>query len=112
LIITKERTTMARKKREIPPVHPGEILSEEFLKPLGLSMNQLALALRVPGNRVNAIVAGQRWITADTALRLGRYFGTSAQFWINLQGRYDLESTKDKLAERIEREVRPRERAA
>jgi antitoxin HigA-1 len=71
---------MARKKREIPPVHPGEILSEEFLKPLGLSMNQLALALRVPGNRVNAIVAGQRGITADTALRLGRYFGTSAQF--------------------------------
>jgi addiction module HigA family antidote len=103
---------MARKKREMAPVHPGEILSEEFLKPLGLSMNQLALALRVPGNRVNAIVAGQRGITADTALRLGRYFGTSAQFWINLQGRYDLESTKDKLAERIEREVRPRERAA
>src|SRR5208283_1237298 len=112
LITTREQTTMARKKREIPPVHPGEILSEEFLKPLGLSMNQLALALRVPGNRVNAIVAGQRGITADTALRLGRYFGTSAQFWINLQGRYDLDSTKDKLAERIEREVRPRERAA
>ncbi len=103
---------MARQKREIPPVHPGEILSEEFLKPLGLSMNQLALALRVPGNRVNAIVAGQRGITADTALRLGRYFGTSPQFWINLQARYDLESTKDKLAARIEREVRPREKAA
>jgi addiction module HigA family antidote len=103
---------MARQKREIPPVHPGEILSEEFLKPLGLSMNQLALALRVPGNRINAIVAGQRAITADTALRLGRYFGTSPQFWINLQARYDLESTKDKLAERIDREVRPRERAA
>jgi addiction module HigA family antidote len=101
-----------RKKREIAPVHPGEILNEEFLKPLELSMNQLALALRVPGNRINAIVAGQRGITADTALRLGRYFGTSAQFWINMQARYDLESTKDKLADRIEREVRPRERAA
>jgi addiction module HigA family antidote len=103
---------MTRKNREIPPVHPGEILSEEFLKPLGLSMNQLALALRVPGNRINAIVAGQRGITADTALRLGRYFGTSPQFWINMQGRYDLESAKDELADRIEREVRPRERAA
>jgi addiction module HigA family antidote len=103
---------MARQKREIPPVHPGEILSEEFLKPLGLTMNQLALALRVPANRINAIVAGERGITADTALRLGRYFGTSAQFWINLQARFDLESTKDKLAAKIEREVQPRERAA
>ena len=103
---------MARKKREIPPVHPGEILNEEFLKPLGLSMNQLALALRVPSNRINAIVAGERGITADTALRLGRYFGTSPQFWINLQARYDLESAKDKMADRIDREVRPRERAA
>jgi addiction module HigA family antidote len=103
---------MARQKREIPPVHPGEILSEEFLKPLGLSMNQLALALRVPANRINAIVAGERGITADTALRLGRYFGTSAQFWINLQARFDLESTKDKLAAKIEREVQPRVKAA
>src|ERR1700693_5001855 len=101
---------MARKKRLI--IHPGEILSEEFLKPLGLSMNQLALALRVPANRINAIVAGERGITADTALRLGRYFGTSPQFWINMQARYDLESAKDELAERVEREVRPRERAA
>jgi addiction module HigA family antidote len=106
----QDRRHHARKKRL--RIHPGEILSEEFLKPLGLSMNQLALALRVPGNRINAIVAGQRGITADTALRLGRYFGTSPQFWINIQGRYDLESTKDKLAERIEREVRPRDRAA
>ena len=103
---------MTRKNREIPPIHPGEILSEEFLKPLRLSMNQLALALRVPGNRINAIVAGQRGITADTALRLGRYFGTSPQFWVNMQGRYALESAKDELADRIEREVRPRERAA
>ena len=103
---------MARHKREIPPVHPGEILSEEFLKPLGLSMNQLALALRVPANRINAIVACERGITADTALRLGRYFGTSAQFWINLQARFDLESTKDKLAAKIDREVQPRGSAA
>jgi antitoxin HigA-1 len=103
---------MARQTRPITRVHPGEILSEEFLKPLGLSMNQLALALRVPGNRINAIVAGQRGITADTALRLGRYFGTSPQFWSNIQARYDLESTKDELAEQIEREVQPRERAA
>jgi antitoxin HigA-1 len=101
---------MPREKKE--RVHPGEILSEEFLKPLGLSMNQLALALRVPGNRINGIVAGQRGITADTALRLGRYFGTSPQFWINMQARYDLESAKDELADRIDREVRPRERAA
>src|SRR5882762_6004805 len=108
----EEYTTMARRKREIPPVHPGEILSEEFLKPLGLSMNQLALALRVPANRINAIVAGERGITADTALRLGRYFGTSAQFWINLQARFDLETTKDKLADKIDREVQPRVKAA
>jgi addiction module HigA family antidote len=101
---------MTKKKRLI--IHPGEILSEEFLKPLGLRMNQLALALRVPANRINAIVAGERGITADTALRLGRYFGTSAQFWINIQARFDLESTKDKLAAKIEREVQPRVRAA
>ena len=103
---------MAKKKRQILLSHPGEILSEEFLKPLGLSMNQLAMALRVPSNRINAIVAGQRGITADTALRLGRYFGTSPQFWINMQARYDLESTQDKLADRIDREVRPRKNAA
>ena len=103
---------MAHRKREILPVHPGAILTEEFLKPLGLSMNQLALVLRVPANRINAIVVGERGITADTALRLSRYFGTSAQFWINLQARFDLESTKDKLAAKIEREVQPREGAA
>ena len=102
---------MARKKREIPPVHPGEILSEEFLKPLGLSMNQLALALRVPGNRINAIVAGERGITADTALRLGRYFGTSPQFWINLQARYDLDVADRTMRRKIEQEVAPRNAA-
>ena len=100
------------KKKKIDRIHPREILGEEFLKPLGLSMNQLALALRVPANRINAIVAGERGITADTALRLGRYFGTSAQFWINLQARFDLETTKDKLPDKIEREVQPRVKAA
>ena len=100
------------KKEKMERVHPGEILSEEFLKPLGLSMNQLALALRVPANRISAIVACERGITADTALRLGRYFGTSAQFWINLQARFDLETTKDKLVDRIDREVQPRVKAA
>ena len=104
---------MARKsKRESAPIHPGEILREEFLKPLRMTMNQLALALRVPGNRINAIVEGRRSVSADTALRLGRYFGTSPQFWINLQAHYDLERAKDDLAERVAREVQPRERAA
>ena len=103
---------MARKsRREISPVHPGEILREEFLKPLRMTMNQLALALRVPGNRINAIVEGRRSVSADTALRLGRYFGTSPQFWINLQAHYDLERAKDDLAERVAREVQPRVRA-
>src|SRR5260370_37783019 len=100
---------MARKsKRKSSPIHPGEILREEFLKPLGMTMNQLALALRVPGNRINAIVEGKRSVSADTALRLGRYFGTSPQFWINLQAHYDLERAKDDLEERVVQEVRPR----
>lgn len=77
---------MARKKREIPLVHPGEILIEEFLKPLGLTVNALALALRVPSNRMYAIAEGGRGISPDTALRLGRYFGTGPEFWLNLQG--------------------------
>ena len=77
-----------------------------------MTMNQLALALRVPGNRINAIVEGKRSVSADTALRLGRYFGTSAQFWINLQAHYDLERAKDDLADRVVREVQPRSSAA
>jgi antitoxin HigA-1 len=81
----------------IPPVHPGEILLEEFLAPLGVSQYQLAKELSVPARRINEIVHGQRRISADTALRLARYFGTSERFWMNLQARYDLEIEKDRL---------------
>ena len=81
----------------MPPVHPGEILQEEFLIPLGVSQYQLAKAVDVPARRINEIVHGQRRITADTALRLSRYFGTSERFWLNLQSRYDLETGKDRL---------------
>ena len=81
----------------MPPVHPGEILQEEFLTPLGVSQYQLAKAVDVPARRINEIVHGQRRITADTALRLARYFGTSERFWMNLQTRYDLEIEKDRL---------------
>ena len=91
---------------------PGEMLREEFLKPLGLSANALALALRVPANRVTAILKEERAITADTALRLGRYFGTSARFWLNLQQSHDLSKARAGLAARIEREVAPRDQAA
>jgi antitoxin HigA-1 len=81
----------------MPPVHPGEILLEEFLDPLGVSQYQLAKEIRVPARRINEIVHGQRRISADTALRLARYFGTSERFWANLQIRYDLEIEKDRL---------------
>lgn len=81
----------------MPPVHPGEILLEEFLSPLGVSQYRLAKAVDVPARRINEIVHGQRRITADTALRLSRYFGTSERFWMNLQARYDLETEKDRL---------------
>ena len=81
----------------MPPVHPGEILLEEFLQPLGVSQYQLAKAVVVPARRINEIVHGQRRISADTALRLARYFGTSERFWMNLQIRYDLEIERDRL---------------
>lgn len=87
------------------PVHPGEVLREEFLKPQGLSQNALALALHVPARRINEIVLGKRGITADTALRLGRYFNMSAKFWLGLQMDYDLEVAEDKLRERLDREI-------
>jgi addiction module HigA family antidote len=77
--------------KKLEPVHPGEVLMEEFITPLGITQHRLAVAISVPPRRINEIVHGQRRITADTALRLGRYFGTSTQFWINLQTRYDLE---------------------
>ncbi|PEQ13925.1 addiction module antidote protein, HigA family [Novosphingobium sp. PC22D] len=91
---------------------PGEMLREEFMAPLGLSANALALALRVPSNRITAILKDNRAVTADTAMRLGRYFGTSARFWLNLQQAHDLSLAKAKLAKQIEREVLPRVEAA
>jgi antitoxin HigA-1 len=87
--------------------HPGEVLSEEFLTPLGMSVNALALALRVPATRIGAIVKGERSVTADTALRLARFFGTSAEFWINLQAMYDLTKARRQSGVAIERDVRP-----
>jgi antitoxin HigA-1 len=90
----------------MPPVHPGEILLEEFLTPPGVSQYQLAKAVKVPARRINEIVHGQRRITADTALRLSRYFGTSERFWLNMQARYDLEIEKDKLGAELD-SIRP-----
>jgi antitoxin HigA-1 len=91
------------------PVHPGEILLQEFMKPLQISQNQLARDLNVPPRRINEIVHGKRGITVDTALRLSRHFGTSVEFWINLQTHYELEVAEDnKLAERVKKEVAPR----
>ena len=92
--------------RKLPPVHPGEILLEEFLKPLGISQYRVAKDISVPPRRINEIVRGTRAITADTALRLARYFGTSERFWLNLQTRYDLEVEKDLLGDRLDREIR------
>jgi len=95
---------MARKLR---PVHPGEILREEFMKPLGLSMNRIALDLYVPLTRIADIVHGRRGITPDTALRLARYFQNTPVFWMNLQVRYDLEVAQDRQAAKVARDVRP-----
>ncbi len=91
--------------KNLAPIHPGEILAEDFMAPVGLSANQLALSLRIPANRITAIVAGKRGITADTALRLARYFGTSAEVWMGLQADYDLQMERDKHGEEIERAV-------
>jgi antitoxin HigA-1 len=96
------------KSRRLPPIHPGEILREDFMVPLGISMNKLALDLRVPVTRITEIVHERRGITPDTALRLGRYFNTSARFWLNAQAAYDLEVAQDELQSAVEREVRPR----
>ena len=95
---------MPRKK--LPPITPGEVLLEEFLRPLGVSQYQMAKDIGVPPRRINEIVLGKRAVTADTALRLSRYFGTSARFWLNLQASYELEMEKDRLGTRVEREVR------
>jgi antitoxin HigA-1 len=94
--------------KRLPLVHPGEILRDDFLRPMKISVYTLAQAIKVPRSRVNDIVLGRRGITADTAFRLARYFGTSPDFWINLQARYDLDAADRKLRRRIEREVTPR----
>jgi addiction module HigA family antidote len=91
---------------KLPPIHPGEILLEEFLEPMGISQYRLAKEINVPARRINEIVHGKRAITPDTALRLSRFFGLSERFWLNLQGRYDLETEKDRLNGRLEQEVR------
>jgi addiction module HigA family antidote len=93
-------------KRKLPPVHPGEVLLEEFLKPMNISQYQLAKAMSVPPRRINEIVLGKRAVTADTALRLSRYFGTSERFWLSLQAHHDLAVERDRLGRRLIREVR------
>jgi len=105
----KSKSRTATKK--LPLLHPGEYL-RSVLDDAGLSANAVALSLRVPANRLTEILNGRRAITADTAMRLGRYFGTSAQMWVNLQARYDLEAAEEALAERIEMEVQPLRRAS
>jgi addiction module HigA family antidote len=93
-------------KKKLHPVHPGEVLLEEFLKPMGISQNRLALNIGVPPRRINEIVLGKQGITADTALRLGKFFGTSDEFWLGLQSQYDLDITSEELGERLNQEVR------
>lgn len=95
-------------KKKLHPVHPGEVLLEEFLKPMGISQNRLAINIGVPARRINEIVLGKRSITADTALRLAKFFGTSAEFWLGLQAQYDLDVTAEALGDRLEREVKKR----
>ena len=94
------------RQKRIPPIHPGEILLEEFLKPMNLSQYKLAKDINVPARRINEIVQGRRGVTANTALRLGQYFGMSPQFWINLKTHYDLEVESDKIADSLKREIR------
>jgi addiction module HigA family antidote len=104
----KSRILIRRKflsKKKMSPLHPGEILMEEFLKPMGLSQNRLAIDIRVPARRINEIVQGKRRITADTALRLAKYFNMSAKFWLGLQTDYDLDVAEDKLADRLDKEI-------
>lgn len=101
---------MSRSKQtpqKLPPIHPGEILFEDYMKPLGLSAHRLAMALHVPATRITEILHGRRSITAETAVRLGRYFKTTPRFWLNLQTAYDLEIIEDEEMARIESEVRP-----
>lgn len=93
--------------QKLQPIHPGEILREDFMRPLGISMNRLAMDLHVPVTRIAEIVHERRGITPDTAMRLGRYFNTTARFWLNAQAAYDLEAAEEELQQTIERDVRP-----
>jgi addiction module HigA family antidote len=102
---TTTKTPRRVNRDRLPPVHPGEVLLEEFLKPMNVTQYRLAKDISVPPRRVNEIVLGKRAITAGTALRLGRYFGTSEQFWLNLQTEYDLDVERDRLGERLNAEV-------
>ncbi len=116
-MMLKSSTTTSESKNmgnegKYPPIHPGEILLEDFMKPLGLSQNELSRALKVTPRRINEIVNGKRRVTGDTAMRLSRYFGNSAEFWIGLQADYDLDVAKDELEEKIKKEVQPRQHAA
>lgn len=99
---------MERRSNKLPPVHPGEVLLEEFLEPMELSQYRVAKDINVPPRRINEIVHGTRGVSADTALRLARYFGTSERFWLNLQAQYDLDVERDRLGDRLEREIVPR----
>ena len=105
-IVDYHKEVITMKTKILAPIHPGEILMEEFLKPLGISQYKLAKDINVPARRINEIVHGKRSISADTALRLSRYFNLSERFWLNLQARYDLEMEKDKFKGRIEAEVK------
>lgn len=114
---TKSRSSITTKPElaegaQMPPLHPGEMLREEFMKPLGLSANALAMALRVPVTRITEIIRERRGITADTALRLGRYFNMPPEFWMGLQMDYDLESTAQQVQDAIREYVRPRPASA
>jgi addiction module HigA family antidote len=100
------------KKKKLDPIHPGEILLEEFLKPMGISQYRLAKDISVPARRINEIVHGKRSISADSALRLSRYFGMSERFWLNLQTQYDIEVQKDKIDKKFEDEVKVLEKSA
>ncbi len=107
----KGARTMQGKTTKIKPTHPGDVLRHDYLEPLGMTPNALAIALRVPASRVGEIVNGKRSITAPTAMRLARYFGNSARFWINLQSYYDLAIAEDELAGDVERDIQPRHMA-
>tara|TARA_R110002050_G_scaffold15615_1_gene47937 strand:+ start:18962 stop:19279 length:318 start_codon:yes stop_codon:yes gene_type:complete len=104
--------TTKRNKEKLQPVHPGEILKEDFMDPLNLNSSQLAKALDIPANRISQILQGKRAMTVDTALRLNRYFKVSAEFWMNLQKNHDLEIGKDKLWQKIKHDVKPTPKVA